>query len=210
MTIEKIFSVNATSGVVTIQYAFHNTGTASVSVAPWEITRVAAGGLTFFPNPTSAPVTSMCSSFTPQPVTTLDSYTFFADDAATFGDASTDEGKFCADGGSKGYEAHLAGNQLFVQAWQAVPASQIVAGEGEDEFYSDPGLTYEEVENQGPYAPIANGASSTWAVRWSLSDMPGFEVGVDASAFDWASILTSGNGTLQAIEKAADAQALLR
>ena len=126
MTAEKVFSANAADGVVTISYTFHNVGTAPVSVAPWEITRVAAGGLTFFPNPTSAPVMSGCGSFTPPPVTTLDSYTFFADDAATFADASTEESKFCADGGSKGYEAHLAGSQLLVQAWQDVPASENV------------------------------------------------------------------------------------
>lgn len=210
MTVEKIFSVNASSGVVTIQYVFHNPGTASVSVAPWEITRVATGGLTFFPNPTSAPTTSTCSSFTPPPVTTLDSYTFFADDAATFADASTEESKFCADGGPKGYEAHLAGNQLLVQAWQDVPASQNVPGEGEDEFYSDPALTYEEIENQGPYASIAGGASSAWTVRWSLSNLATFAAGADASALDWASILVGHGGTRPAIEQAADAQALLQ
>ena len=209
MTVEKVFSVNSTSGAVTVSYMFHNAGTAPVDVAPWEITRVATGGLTFFPNPTSSPATSMCSSFTPQPVTTLDSYTFFADDAATFAGASTKEGKFCADGGSKGYEAHLSGDQLLVQAWQDVPASQNVPGEGEDEFYSDPNLTYEEMENQGPYAPIAAGASSTWTVRWSLSNVAGFAPGSDASSIDWASILVSGSASLQAIEQAADAQALL-
>jgi hypothetical protein len=175
-------------------------------VAPWEITRVATGGLTFFPDPSSAAVTSGCGSFTPQPVTTLDAYTFFADDAATFADASTKEGKFCADGGQKGYEAHLAGNQLLVQAWQDVPALLNVQGEGEDEFYTDPGLTYEEMENQGPYAPLAGGASSTWTVRWSLSGISS----LDAATPNWASILTSGNSTLQAIEQAADAQALLQ
>jgi hypothetical protein len=210
MTVEKVFSVNAASGVVTIDYMFHNTGTAPISVAPWEITRVAAGGLTFFPNPTSAPATSGCSSFTPQPVTTLDGYTFFADDAATFADASTDQGKFCTDGGSKGYEAHLSGNQLLVQAWSDVPASENVPGEGEDEFYTDPSLSYEEMENQGPYSAIAAGSSSSWTVRWSLSSIASFDAGADAAAFDWASILTSGNGTLQTIENAADTQALLQ
>lgn len=211
MTAEKVFSANAADGVVTISYTFHNVGTAPVSVAPWEITRVAAGGLTFFPNPTSAPVMSGCGSFTPPPVTTLDSYTFFADDAATFADASTEESKFCADGGSKGYEAHLAGSQLLVQAWQDVPASENVPGEGEDEFYTDPSLTYEEVENQGPYTAIAAGESATWTVRWSLSNLAAtVGASADASAFDWASILTSGNGTLRAIEQAADAQALLK
>lgn len=209
MTIEKVFSANAQSGVVTIEYVFHNTGTASVRVAPWQVTRVASGGLTFFPNPTSAPVTSVCSSFAPQPVITLDSYTFFADDAATFADASTMQGKFCADGGPKGYEAHLAGSQLLVQAWQDVPAAQNVPGEGEDEFYTDPSLTYEELENQGTYLPVAGGASSTWTVRWSLSEIATFGAGVDGSAVDWASILASGNGTLRAIEQAADAQTLL-
>src|SRR5580692_1007562 len=164
MTIEKRFSVDSATNVVTIEYAFHNLGKTAVPVAPWEITRVAAGGLTFFPNPSSGPVPRTCSGGFPVPTTSNDeSYTFFADLS------STGQKKLCADGGPKGYEAQLSGDLLLVEAWPDVPPAGEAPGEGEVEFYTDPSFTYEEVENQGPYASLAAGSSASWTVRWTLT-----------------------------------------
>lgn len=199
MTIEKRFSVNSATDVVTIAYSFVNHGTAAVSVAPWEITRVAAGGLTFFPNPAAGPAPRTCSGGMAVPTTSDDeSYTFFADLS------STGPTKLCADGGPKGYEAQLSGDLLLVQAWTDVPAASEVAGEGEDELYSDPSFTYEEVENQGKYASLAAGSTAEWTVRWTLTKVAALDPGVKV-----ASVLASAP-LRQSVERAADLEATLQ
>jgi hypothetical protein len=197
LTVEKRFAVNSANNVVTITYAFVNQGSTSVSASPWEITRVASGGVTFFPNPDSGPAPRTCGTFAVPATSNLESYTFFADLSGTR------ESKLCADGGSKGYEAHLSGNLLLVQAWTDVPVSENAAGEGEDEFYTDPNFTYEEVENQGPYAPIGAGNRVEWTVRWTLISLANMASGVGPS-----DVLASSS-LRQQIEQAADSQAAL-
>jgi len=49
LSVHKRFTVNAASGVVTIEYQLVNEGTTSAAWAPWEVTRVRAGGYTFAP-----------------------------------------------------------------------------------------------------------------------------------------------------------------
>lgn len=198
MTIEKRFSVNPATDVVTITYSFNNQGTSAVSVAPWEITRVAAGGLTFFPDPAGGPAARACGGFAEPTTSDDESYTFFADLS------STGQTKLCADGGPKGYEAQLSGDLLLVQAWTDVPAASEAPGEGQDEFYTDPSFTYEEVENQGPYASLAGGSSEPWTVRWTLTKVAALDAGTKPS-----SVLESAT-LRQTVEEAADLQATLR
>jgi hypothetical protein len=199
MTIEKRFAVNSASNVVTVTYAFVNQGSTSVSVAPWEITRVAPGGITFFPNPDGGPAARTCSgTFTVPTTSDFESYTFFADLPAT------GQTKLCADGGRKGYQAHLSRGLLLVQAWTDVPASENAAGEGEDEFYTDPSFSYEEVENQGRYAPIGAGNRAEWTVRWTLSPIAAMDGGVAPS-----DILASSSLRTE-IEQVADSEAALQ
>ncbi|HYP88514.1 MAG TPA: hypothetical protein VEQ59_10175, partial [Polyangiaceae bacterium] len=49
LSVRKRFTVNAASGVITIDYELVNEGKTSASWAPWEVTRVRAGGYTFAP-----------------------------------------------------------------------------------------------------------------------------------------------------------------
>ena len=196
MTAEKRFSVDSSTGVVTVQYTFNNTGTTSVSVAPWEISRVPAGALTFFPNPSATAITSDCNGGMAVPTTTtVDSYTFFVN-------VGSPQGKFCGNGGPKSYEAVISKGLLLVQAWPNVAGASFAPGEGNSEFYTDPSSVYEEVENQGPYVPIAGGGSSNWTVRWTLTSAASLTVPTANP--------TATSTTLQAIEAAADAQALLQ
>jgi hypothetical protein len=163
LSVTKWFSVDAATGAVTIQYGLVNHGTQARSVAPWEITRVAAGGLTFFPMGEGAPTKG------PQTLLNLqiaDGVAWFAYDAA----AITSEQKVFADG-SEGWIAHVDGNLLLVKAFTDTLATQAAPGEAEIELYTDDAHTYIEVENQGAYASVAPGATSTWTVRWFLRQL---------------------------------------
>ena len=163
LSVTKQFSVDAATGVVTIQYGLVNNSTQARTVAPWEITRVAAGGLTFFPmgegQPTKGAQTLLNLQIT-------SGVAWFAYDAA----AITTDQKVFADG-HEGWIAHVDGNLLLVKAFTDTPASQAAPGEAEIEIYTDAGHSYIEVENQGAYVSVAPGTTSTWTVRWFLRQL---------------------------------------
>jgi hypothetical protein len=163
MTVEKAFVVSRSKNVVAITYSILNQGTSVVSAAPWEVSRVAAKGLSFFPNPGTGQVSYPAGNFAALPNESQDGYTFIADAAA-----GTDQ-KLFADGGAKGYVAHLAGDRLFVKAWLDVPGAARAPGEGEIEIYAAAAGTYVELENQGSYASIAPGGRADWQVHWSVA-----------------------------------------
>lgn len=160
LSVTKTFSIDSSAGVVTINYGLVNRGTQARSVAPWEITRVAAGGLTFFPMGDGAPAKG------PQALLNLqmsDGVAWFDYNAA----AITSEQKVFADG-HEGWIAHVDGDLLLVKVFTDTPVAQAAPGEAEIELYTDAAHTYIEVENQGAYAGLAPGASSQWTVRWFL------------------------------------------
>jgi hypothetical protein len=160
LSVTKTFSIDSAAGVVTIDYGLVNRGTQARSVAPWEITRVAAGGLTFFPMGDGAPTKGTQDLLSLQ---MSGGVAWFAYDAATI----TNEQKVFADG-NEGWIAHVDGDLLLVKAFGNTPAAQAAPGEAEIELYTDAAHTYIEVENQGAYASLAPGASSQWTVRWFL------------------------------------------
>ena len=160
LSVTKQFSVDASTGVVTINYGLVNHGTQARSVAPWEITRVAAGGLTFFPMGDGSPTKGTQDLLNLQ---IADGVAWFAYNAASI----TNEQKVFADG-REGWIAHVDGNLLLVKAFTNTLATQAAPGEAEIELYTDAGHSYIEVENQGAYVSVAPGATSTWTVRWFL------------------------------------------
>jgi hypothetical protein len=163
LSVTKQFSVDGSTGVVTIRYGLVNHGTQAVSVAPWEISRVAAGGLTFFPMGDGTPSKGMQDLLNLQ---MSGGVAWFAYDAT----AITNDQKVFADG-HEGWIAHAGGNLLLVKAFSDTPATQAAPGEAEIEIYTDAGHSYIEVENQGAYVSVASGATSTWTVRWFLRQL---------------------------------------
>ena len=163
LSVTKKFSVDISAGAVTVEYGLANSGTEARRVAPWEITRVASGGLTFFPMGDGAPTKGMQDL--------IDLYiwggvAWFACDRA----AVKSDQKVFADG-HEGWIAHVDGNLLLVKAFTDTPLAQAAPGEAEIELYTDAGHSYVEVENQGAYASLAPGATVTWTVRWFLRQL---------------------------------------
>ncbi|MBN2577176.1 MAG: DUF4380 domain-containing protein [Deltaproteobacteria bacterium] len=160
LAVSKRFSVDAAKAVVTIEYGIANQGKAPRKVAPWEISRVASGGLTFFPMGEGRPWKG------PQELLSLrlqDGVAWLASETRA---ASTDQ-KVFADG-REGWIAHVAGDLILVKAFADTTPPQAAPGEAEIELYTDPGRTYVEVENQGAYMSLQPGAALAWPVRWFL------------------------------------------
>jgi hypothetical protein len=160
IAVTKTFQLAIDTGTVTIVYGLANRGKRARSVAPWEITRVAAAGLTFFPMGEGSPGKG------PQdllPLQMAGGVAWFAYDAK----AIANEQKVFADG-REGWIAHVDGNLLLVKAFADTTPAQAAPGEAEIEIYTDAAHTYIEVENQGAYVDLAPGALSQWTVRWFL------------------------------------------
>jgi hypothetical protein len=160
LAVTKRFSVDPGKGMVVITYGIANKGTTARKAGPWEISRVPAGGLTFFPMGEGKPWKG------PQellPLEIRDGVAWFASPTI----AAANDQKVFADG-REGWIAHVAGDLLLVKAFSDTTPAQAAPGESEIEVYTDPGRTYVEVENQGAYAEIAPGSTVSWPVRWFL------------------------------------------
>ena len=168
LSITKKFTVDSVAGVVTIEYRISNRGTRTRSVAPWEITRVAAGGLTFFPMGQGSP------SKGTQPLLPLEisqGVAWLTYDPQVI----TSDSKAFADG-SEGWIAHATNGLLFVKNFNEIGPTQAAPGEAEIELFANPTKLYIELEEQGALAKVSAGASLTWTTRWFLREIPAISV----------------------------------
>jgi hypothetical protein len=163
LSVTKIFTADSVAGVVTIEYRISNRGTRSRSVAPWEITRVAAGGLTFFPMGEGSP------SKGAQPLLPLaisDGVAWLTYDPEVI----TSDSKAFADG-SEGWIAHATNDLLFVKTFGDIEPTQAAPGEAEIELFANPTKLYIELEEQGALTRLNAGSSLTWTTRWFLREL---------------------------------------
>jgi len=159
LRVDKTFSADLEREALDLQYAMTNTGTTPVEWAPWEITRMPAAGLAFWP--TGSPPSGAL------PMVSQDAAGHtWCDPTETEG-----EGKLFADGAG-GYLAYLVGDRLLVKQFPDLPPSAIAPNEAEIELYVNPDHTYVEVEQQGAYTSIAPGQTVTWKVRWYVRRLP--------------------------------------
>jgi len=160
VSVHKRVRAGSAADGVELEYTLTNDDSVPASWAPWEITRVAAGGLSFFPTGERVQGAQL-------PVTNQGGVTWYRHDPAALAGGGQ---KFSADG-AEGFIAHVAGRTLFVKQFMDVPpAQQAPAPEAEIAIYAAAG--YVELEPQGAYTALMPGQSVTWRVRWRLSDVP--------------------------------------
>jgi len=172
VSISKSFSADRGRGAVQIEYKITNTKQTTVSIAPWEVTRVFPRGLTFFPTGSRTTLSNGATL----PTTTTAGITWFDYDATRI----TSDSKLIADA-TEGWLAHADEGVVFIKKFGDVPMAQIAPREGDVELYTNRLHTYIELENQGSYASIAPGASISWTVTWFLKRLP---AGINATPGD--------------------------
>ena len=159
LQVSKRFAANLQREAIEIEYAMTNSGEAPVKWAPWEITRMPATGLAFWPTGGEA--------WGPQPLLSqVAAGHTWCDPSKTEG-----EGKLFADGAG-GYLAYLLGDRLLIKQFQDQPASAAAPEEAEIELYVNPDHSYIEVENQGAYASLEPGETVRWQVVWYARKLP--------------------------------------
>ncbi|HSC89855.1 MAG TPA: hypothetical protein VLC09_21410, partial [Polyangiaceae bacterium] len=167
LRVTKIFEADPTEAAVHVTYRMSNEGEAEASLAGWEVTRVAGGGLSFFPTGDAA--------FTPDgtdlPVEQASGVTWYDSTA----DTNTGVSKKLNADGAEGWLAHVAGDFVFIKVFADLPLAEQANGEGEVEIYAAPAGDggYVELENQGGYGPIAPGSSKNYEVTWLVRELPG-------------------------------------
>ena len=159
--IEKRFTAHRARGAVLFEYRIHNLGAAAIQTAPWQITRLSPGGLTFYP--------SGEGSFPQSNLSVRDALgaTWYDYDKA----AITEHQKHFADG-REGWLAHIDRDALLVKTFSEVPRAAHAPGEAQIEIYASPAHTYIEVEAQGAYETVAPGEALTWQVVWLARRLP--------------------------------------
>jgi hypothetical protein len=159
LKVTKTFSADLQRDRLLLEYAMTNTGTEPVEWAPWEITRMPATGLAFWPTGSEPWGLQPLANQAAQGHS-------WCDPSKTEG-----EGKLFADGAG-GYLGYLLGDRLLLKQFQDQPASAVAPGEAEIELYVNPDHDYVEVENQGALARIAPGHTVRWQVTWYVRKLP--------------------------------------
>jgi hypothetical protein len=164
VAMSKDYSVDATSGWISIGYTIK--ATKAQKAAPWEVSRVPRGGLTFFPVPGASsvvnqvPLTIMQTGSSPTIV-------WFDDGPKTATSPNGD--KLYADG-SGGWTAFVINGNLFLKKFTDIPASAQPTGEGEVDVY--PGAGFLEFEVEGPSTMISANGTLPWSIQWKVVKVP--------------------------------------
>ena len=163
VTLTKQLAPVPDSGAVDVTYTLANTSpSVGVDVAPWLISRVATGGLTFF-GQGSGPVTYAPDSDPAFAVTEA------AGDLWYQSAPVARNSKAFADG--TGWLAHVTpARLLYVMAHPDIQPADAAPGEAEIEVFTNG--DYVEIESQGPLTTVAAGQALTWTVRWKLRRLP--------------------------------------
>jgi hypothetical protein len=159
----KAYKINTADTSLVVTYTILNDTTIAQKVAAWEISRVAPGGLTFYPSGSEVKRGQMAPL-------TKDSIgiTWFKYDAATI---PAGVPKLLADG-KEGWLAQVNRGYVLVKKFHDVADGKYAPEEGEIELYANPDHTYIEIEQQGEYAELKAGESLTYTVIWKLRKLP--------------------------------------
>jgi hypothetical protein len=160
----KRFTPVPDSGAVDVTYTLTNTSpSVAVSLAPWQVSRVAAGGLTFFA-PGAGPVTYAPDSDPAFSVTEAAGHFWYAFAPVAHNSKALSD--------AAGWLAHVTpARLLFLVSYPDIDPAAAAPGEAEVAIFA--GREYVEIEPQGALAEIAPGASLIWTVRWKLRRVPG-------------------------------------
>ena len=160
----KSYKINTADTTLVVTYTILNDTTIAQKVAAWEISRVAPGGLTFYPTGEVAKRGQLA-------VLTTDSLgaTWFQYKAETI---PAGVPKLLADG-KEGWLAQVSNGLLLVKSFEDVAKGKYAPEEGEVELYANPDHSYIEIEQQGTYVELQAKAELKYSVTYKLVKLPG-------------------------------------
>ena len=163
IAVTKTFTPVPESGAVDVTYKMGNASpSGSVSLAPWQLSRVAAGGLTFFGQGSGA------VTYAPNTASTF-TVDAMGGDLWYLSAPVTHDSKAFAD--STGWLAQVTPDKLlYLLAFPDIQPADAAPGEAEIELYTN--SSYVELEAQGALVAQMPGEAMSWTVRWKLRPLP--------------------------------------
>lgn len=159
----KAYKINTADTSLVITYTILNDTSVAQKVAAWEISRVAQGGLTFYPSGDEAK-REVLAALTKDSI----GVTWFKCDTATIPKIGVP--KLLADG-KEGWLAQVNNGLLLVKSFEDVATGKYAPKEGEIELYTNPDKSYMEIEQQGTYVELKAGEQLTYQVRYKLVNL---------------------------------------
>jgi hypothetical protein len=159
----KEFSFNEKRAAFMLTYSITNGSDTIRQVAPWEVTRVQTGGLTFFPSRQGIRWGNMAGL-----ATDSNNMTWFNYQPEKI---LSGHSKFFADG-KEGWVAQINNGIIFIKCFADQPIELAAPSESEIEVYTNPDKTYVEVEVQGAYTSLKPGETLSWTVFWIIRKLP--------------------------------------
>ncbi len=141
-------------GEMGIRYVINNESELPLRVAPWEITRVPAGGKTWF-------------AMGREEKAWGDLEVTLEDGDATFIHKGQDQKKYFGEA-LEGWIAHKHENMVLAKYFVNTRFEEAAPGEAPIEIFS--AENYVEVEQQGVYTELNVGEMLAWEVKWELSE----------------------------------------
>ena len=161
--VSKEFYGNLTDTSLVVKYTITNNAAVPQALAPWEITRVAPHGLSYFPSGKKTKKGDLTPLTEDSKGITWFSYN---------GDKIPPGVPKLISDGSEGWFAQVNRGIILLKKFEDVPAEKMAPEEGEIELYANPDKSYIEIEQQGEYTTLIPGQSLTWEVKWYLRKLP--------------------------------------
>jgi hypothetical protein len=165
----KEISVNKKLEAFELKYSITNGSDTIKKVAPWEVTRVQTGGLTFFPTGQGLRWGNIAGL-----VKESNGISWFNYEPEKI---PSKHNKFFSDG-KEGWIAQINNGIIFIKYFKDEPKALAAPSEAEIEVYTNPDKTYLEVEVQGGYKTLKPGASLTWSVFWYIKKLPKMDISI--------------------------------
>jgi hypothetical protein len=176
LSVTKNFAADLANEAVVAKYTMIGAA-AGKSAAPWEITRFAQSGVTFFPSGGTVTTAKNMANMMDQPPTTMGADCQWVASPGVFASASAKDQLLIVNG-TGNWLAHADSDWVVVKKFTHTPANMIATGEGEIDIYmNNPGnsgnaIPYMEVEEQGPYASVGQSMMVDWTVTWFVRKLP--------------------------------------
>lgn len=159
----KYFIPDVENKSIEIQYQIKNISNKPIAVDPWEVTRAASMGLSFFPEGETEPLEKSNLSN----VKMEDGMVWYFCDTTLF----TKSQKIFTSA-KEGWLAHCANGLLFVKVFPDIKPNTTSPGQEEVEIFAHENKKYIELENHGEQKALLPGQSLKYTVRWYLMELP--------------------------------------
>jgi hypothetical protein len=160
----KELCAGSTPGSVRIGYTLANHSAEPKKVAPWEVTRVPGGGLSFFPKATGF------THVQTNPGGPAELKPQQEDGLVWYAHAPEHRHRKLFRDGAEGWIAYARAGLLLVKCYPDIRPAQFAPDEAEVEVYAATNVV--EVEQQGALEELKPGESLNWIVTWTLAPIP--------------------------------------